>query len=111
MIPLDAVSVNGSAALQPKGRAAIDTGTSLIATPHADAAAIYAAIPGAALDAARSDDNLHVYSVPCDTTSVVSLTFNGVSYPIPLENFILPKDITNDPDRCTGAIQGNAKVG
>ncbi|KAL1408718.1 hypothetical protein Q8F55_005531 [Vanrija albida] len=113
VIPLDglAVAAGGSETPlpTPKARAAIDTGTSLVAVPHADAEAIYAAIPGSGLDADLSNDNLKVYAVPCDTDAVVSLTFGGVAYAIPLENFVLPKD--NFPGQCIGAIQGNAKVG
>ncbi|KAM0756581.1 acid protease [Meredithblackwellia eburnea MCA 4105] len=70
------ISVNG-ASLNMQGRTAIlDTGTTLMIVPLADATAIHAAIPGAATDGQGG------FAVPCNNTAIVALAFQGQSFTI-----------------------------
>ncbi|KDQ57236.1 hypothetical protein JAAARDRAFT_178857 [Jaapia argillacea MUCL 33604] len=59
------------------GRTAIlDTGTTLIIAPATDAAAVHAAIPGS------QSDGQGGFTIPCTTTTVVSLSFGGTVFTI-----------------------------
>ena len=95
---MDDASVDGKA-LNFQGKTAIiDTGTTLLIAPPADAAAIHAQIPGSS----QSGDN---FLVPCDTKSIVSLTFGGQSFDIN------PKDLARIPipgqkNSCVSGIAG-----
>jgi len=73
---MDAVTVGGKdVGLQ--GRTAIlDTGTTLMIVPDQDAATVNNAIPGAASDGQGG------FTIPCDTTTQVALTFGGTSFAI-----------------------------
>ncbi|GAA5983726.1 hypothetical protein JCM11641_001730 [Rhodosporidiobolus odoratus] len=62
--------------------AILDTGTTLMIAPKADAEAIHAAIPGSRPDGQGG------FTLPCTTESVLSLSFGGVAFPI------LPSDLT-----------------
>ncbi|KAI0833254.1 acid protease [Trametes gibbosa] len=79
---MDSVSVDGTdVGLQ--GRSAIlDTGTTLIIAPDADAAAVHAAIPGA------KSDGQGGFTIPCDTTASVALTFGGQAFAIDTRDLI-----------------------
>ena len=69
-------SVNGQD-LGLQGRTAIlDTGTTLIIAPPADAEAVHAKIPGS------KSDGQGGFTIPCTNTAVVSLAFGGQSFDI-----------------------------
>ena len=69
-------SVNGED-LGLQGRTAIlDTGTTLIIAPPADAEAVHAKIPGS------KSDGQGGFTIPCTNTAVVSLAFGGQSFDI-----------------------------
>lgn len=69
-------SVNGQN-LGLQGRTAIlDTGTTLIIAPPADAEAVHAKIPGS------KSDGQGGFTIPCTNTAVVSLAFGGQSFDI-----------------------------
>jgi hypothetical protein len=73
---LDSVSVNG-ADLGLNGRTTIlDTGTTLMIVPPADAAAIHQNIPGA------QSDGQGGFIVPCNTNASVALTYSGQLFTI-----------------------------
>lgn len=101
-VNMDAVTVDG-ADLGLNGRTTIlDTGTTLMVLPQADAQAIHKKIPGA--------KNVNgTFTVPCTTKSSVALTFGKQSFTID------PRDITflpvnaNDPtgDCVSGISTGN----
>jgi hypothetical protein len=76
-IPLSSASLDANAVSLPGGGRSviIDTGTSFILTPPADALAIHSGIKGYVQDG-------ETFSVPCDTTSVISFTFGQSSYNI-----------------------------
>ena len=96
---MDAVSVDGTdTGLQ--GRTAIlDTGTTLIVAPAADAKAVHDAIPGS------QSDGQGGFTVPCTTTSSVALTFGGTSFTIdPRDIAVQPVDPTNPNGDCVSGI-------
>ncbi|BGP20673.1 hypothetical protein JCM10213v2_008836 [Rhodosporidiobolus nylandii] len=82
--PLTLVTVDNTTLFTAAaGRTAIlDTGTTLMIAPRADAEAIHAAIPGARPDGQGG------FTLPCTTTAVLSLSFGGVAFPIQ------PRDLT-----------------
>lgn len=96
---MDSVTVNGSD-LGLQGRTAIlDTGTTLIVAPPADAAAVHAQIPGA------QSDGQGGFTVPCTTTASVALTFSGTSFAIdPRDIAFLPVDQNDPTGDCTSGI-------
>lgn len=100
---LDAVTVNGAdTGLQ--GRTAIlDTGTTLIIAPPADAAAVHQAIPGSASDGQGG------FTVPCTGNASVALTFGGTSFAIdPRDIAVQPVDANDPTGNCvSGIASGN----
>ncbi|KAF8529808.1 aspartic peptidase domain-containing protein [Gautieria morchelliformis] len=104
---MDAVSVNGQdTGLQ--GRTAIlDTGTTLIVAPAADAAAVHKLIPGA------QSDGQGGFTVPCTTNASVALSFGGRSFAIdPRDIAPLPVSPNDPAGTCTsGIVSGNVGGG
>ncbi|CAB4464264.1 unnamed protein product [Rhizophagus irregularis] len=93
IIPLDDCLVNG-AALNLAGRIAnLDTGTTLIVVPHADAQQVYANIQ-------HEEKNGHFY-ISCDVQVTISMRINGATWNIDQRDFII-----EDGDECYGAIDG-----
>jgi len=76
----------GGQSLGLQGRSAIlDTGTTLMIVPTADAVAIHQQIPGATFDGTST------FTVPCNTNTTVSLTFGGQTFDID------PRDLAFTP--------------
>jgi hypothetical protein len=96
---MDAVSVDGND-LGLQGRTAIlDTGTTLIVAPPADAATVHAAIPGA------KNDGQGGFTVPCTTSASVALTFGGTSFAIDSRDIaVQPVDATDPTGDCVSGI-------
>ncbi|CBQ72960.1 related to extracellular aspartic proteinase [Sporisorium reilianum SRZ2] len=96
---IDAVSVGG-ADLGLQGRTAIlDTGTTLIVAPQADADVVHAKIKGS------KSDGQGGYTIPCTTTAQVALTFGGVQFPIDTRDMLfLPVDSNDLEGDCVSAI-------
>jgi len=91
MIPMTAITV-GTQAIPLTGtdqNAVIDTGTTLIGGPRTILDEMYQQIPGAALGTAFSSSFADYYIIPCNTTTVVSLTFGGINYQISPRDFIV----------------------
>lgn len=89
-----AVTVDGQDA-GLKGRTAIlDTGTTLIIAPPADAAAVHQLIDGA------KSDGQGGFTIPCTTTASVALSFGGQSFAIDTRDLLFspvdPNDLTGD---------------
>jgi len=100
---LDAVTVDGQdAGLQ--GRTAIlDTGTTLIVAPVADATAVHQLITGSTADGQGG------FTVPCDFNQSVALTFGGTVFAIePQDIAIQPVDAANPTGDCTSGISGGS---
>ena len=88
--------------------AILDTGTTLILAPAADAEAIHAEIPGA-----KIDEESGYYVVPCNTTTVVSLAFGGRDFDIdPIDLLAFPVDTNDlDGDCVSGILPLNTTLG
>lgn len=88
---MSTVSVNNKS-LGLNGRTAIlDTGTTLIIAPPADAAAVHAAIPGSASDGQGG------FTIPCTSTAQVALTFTGQDFAIDPRDLLFAPVNPNDP--------------
>jgi len=96
-------TVNGQD-LGLQGRTAIlDTGTTLIIAPPADAAAVHQAIPGA------QSDGQGGFTIPCTTTAQVALTFSGQTFTIdPRDMLFAPVDPNNLQGDCVSGISSGA---
>jgi len=96
---MDAVSIDGKD-LGFKGRTAIlDTGTTLIVAPPADAAAVHAKIPGA------KSDGQGGFTVPCTTSASVALSFGGKAFAInPVDLAVAPIDPADLSGDCVSGI-------
>lgn len=99
-IPLGDFAYNGKTA-GIKGRLAyIDSGTTFVFGPPSDVAAVHKLIPGS-----TSSDGGVTYSVPCDSTAPVTVTFSGVSYSISPQDWI-----ARNGAGCTSTIFGHEVV-
>lgn len=81
----------------------IDTGTTLVVAPTADAAAFWAAVPGSAPYAGGN----RYYTFPCSSTAVVSFRFGGstAAWPMSAASFNLGR-VSSTSTRCVGSIVG-----
>ncbi|GJN91371.1 hypothetical protein Rhopal_004392-T1 [Rhodotorula paludigena] len=94
-IPMDGIEVNGTVIDGTGVRAVIDSGTTLIQVPTAQAEAFYASIPGAV--PARNIPGSYI--VPCSTRfSSLSLVFGGTRYEIPDKDLL--RAISIDGRQC-----------
>jgi Eukaryotic aspartyl protease len=100
---IDSVTVNGTD-LGLTGRSGIlDTGTTLIIAPPADAAAVHAAIPGS------QSDGQGGYTIPCTTTASVALSFGGTSFAIDVRDIIIqPIDPSQPNGQCISGISSGS---
>jgi cathepsin D len=89
-VPVQDASVDGKACNLTGKSAIIDTGTSFILLPPADASAIHALIPGAS---PLEGEN---FNVPCKSTAEVQFIFSGVTYGVS------PKDYVGSPVDSSG---------
>ncbi|KAJ6577361.1 aspartic peptidase domain-containing protein [Mycena capillaripes] len=94
---MDGVSVDGDDVQVAAQLALMDTGTSLMAVPTKDAAAIHAKIPGAKLKSSGQ------YSIPCNTTASLALKFGGKSFPINPKDLVFASNGATSGD-CTSGI-------
>ncbi|UKZ78352.1 hypothetical protein TrVFT333_006089 [Trichoderma virens FT-333] len=96
-IPLDDMSYNGKKASAGGINAYIDTGTSYMFGPAKNVKALHSVIDGA-----QSSDGV-TWTVPCDTTTPIVVTFSGVDHSISPEDWVSPKDSTG---KCTSNVYG-----
>lgn len=80
-IPIDDAHVNGVACNFTGKSAIIDSGTTYILIPPADAATLFGLVPGSS----KSGEN---YIIPCDSTATIEFEFSGVNYSIEPEDYI-----------------------
>lgn len=93
------VTVDGTSAGLNGRTAILDTGTTLIVAPPADAAAVHALIPGAASDGQGG------FTLPCTTNASVALTFGGTAFPIePQDIAFQPVDASDPTGNCISGI-------
>ncbi|CAG8500675.1 19689_t:CDS:2, partial [Racocetra fulgida] len=96
LIPLDDCIVNGQELGFQNRNGNIDTGTTLIIAPIADARAIYGKMQNV-----MERDNGRFY-LPCDSQDVIGLRFNGATWNIDVRDLKI-----EDGDECYGAITGD----
>jgi len=103
-IGLQSVTVNGQDTGVQAQDAAIDTGTTLIVAPDADALAI-----NQALNAQAVEGDGGIFSISCDTSSLpaVTLTFPGGSFDVPPSSYVL----SNGDGTCISGISGDGGMG
>ncbi|KAG0255567.1 Vacuolar protease A [Linnemannia exigua] len=65
-----------------------DTGTSFIAVPASFASAFHATVPGA-----NYSDTSRAYTLPCKGNTTFGVSFNGVRYTVPYEDFVGTTDL------------------
>ncbi|TFK49900.1 aspartic peptidase A1 [Heliocybe sulcata] len=96
---MDAITADGKD-LGLTGRTAIlDTGTTLIIAPPADATAVHQAIPGA------KSDGQGGFTIPCTTTTSLALSFGGTSFAIdPRDLAFQPVDANDLTGDCVSGI-------
>lgn len=99
-IPMDEAYVNGQALGLTNRAATIDTGTTYILIPPADAKTLFARIPGSF----QSEEN---YVIPCNSTAKLELSFSGIKYSI------LPDDYigASSTGGCVSTIVGHQSSG
>ena len=86
------------------GRSAIlDTGTTLIVAPPADAAAVHQLIDGA------QDDGQGGFTIPCDTNATVALTFGGQEFAIDTRDLVFAQ-ADNTGTTCVSGISSGQIV-
>ncbi|KAJ5569925.1 Aspartic-type endopeptidase ctsD [Penicillium hispanicum] len=100
-IPMDDVYVNGQACNFSNKSATVDTGTSYVLIPPADAKTVFAMIPGSS----QADDE--EFTVPCNSTATLELEFSGVKYSISPVDYIG----SNNNGSCVSTIVGHASDG
>lgn len=98
-----AVSVDGTDTGLSGRSAILDTGTTLIVAPPADAAAVHKLINGA------QDDGQGGFTIPCDTTASVALTFGGQSFAIDTRDLIFAQ-ADNTGTTCVSGISSGQIV-
>jgi hypothetical protein len=100
------VFVSGKA-LNITGRSAIlDTGTTLIVAPTADAQAVHGVIPGS------KSDGQGGFTVPCKTMVTIELTFGGTAFAIdPRDLAIVPVNPAQPEGDCISGIAGGNIAG
>ncbi|KAF9972772.1 hypothetical protein BGZ65_009625, partial [Modicella reniformis] len=83
-----------------------DTGTSFIAVPTAFAQAFHANIPGATYSALDQ-----VYVLPCKGNATFALSFNGIKYEVPYNNYIAGTG-TGNSSECVSLVMplGNYEI-
>jgi hypothetical protein len=98
-IQMDDLSFDGKKSGVSNRLTYIDTGTSYMFGPPADIAALHKLIPGSA-----SSDGI-TYTVPCGTTTPVTVTFAGASFTISSKDWVSATGTT-----CTSNFYGYAVV-
>ena len=103
---VDGVSFAGKD-LAMSGRTAIlDTGTSLIVAPQADADAVHAAIPGSRADGQGG------YTIPCTTNGSFAFTFGGQTFDVdPRDMTFLPVNQNDLEGDCVSSISAGSVGG
>ncbi|KAH9856515.1 acid protease [Lenzites betulinus] len=94
---MDSVSVDGTDAGLTGRTAILDTGTTLIVAPTADAAAVHALIPGAASDGQGG------FTIPCNTNASVALTFSGQEFAIDTRDLLFGQ-LDDSGETCASGI-------
>lgn len=101
-IPLDDAYVNGKAGNFTGKSAVIDSGSTYVFIPPADAVTLFDLIP----DSKQSGEN---YIIPCNSTATIEFEFSGVKYTIQPEDYIGSK--AESSSGCISTIVGHQSSG
>jgi len=100
---LDSASVNGVDTGLTGRTTILDTGTTLMVLPPADATVIHQNIPGA------QEDGQGGFTIPCTTNASVALTYSGQSFTIdPRDLAFQPVDANNPQGDCVSGISSGS---
>ena len=88
-IPVDDVAVSGTSCKFTGRSAIVDTGTSYILMPPADAKILHAQIPGSTNTGGSPN-----FMIPCSTTKTIQFTFSGVIYSVQSNDYLGKADST-----------------
>jgi cathepsin D len=88
-IPVDDVAVSGTNCKFTGRSAIIDTGTSYVLMPLADAKILHAQIPGSTNTGGSPN-----FMIPCSTTKTIQFTFSGVIYSVQPDDYLGKADST-----------------
>ncbi|KAJ5502201.1 hypothetical protein N7463_005075 [Penicillium fimorum] len=105
-IPVDDVYVNGKSCNFSGKSATIDTGTTYLLIPPADAKALFSLVP----DASQQPSNKNNYLIPCNSTATIEFEFSGVKYNISPKDYIGNAE-SDGSDYCISTIVGYASNG
>ncbi|CAI7564739.1 unnamed protein product [Penicillium glandicola] len=105
-IPVDDAYVNGQSCNFTGKSATIDTGTTYIMIPPADAKALFALFP----DASQQPSNSNNWLVPCNSTATIEFGFSGVKYNISPKDYVGNAE-SDGSDYCISTIVGYASNG
>ncbi|KAA1467306.1 acid protease [Dentipellis sp. KUC8613] len=98
-VAVEKVQVNGTDQAMSGRTGVVDTGSSILLMPQADADALHKAIPGA------QSDGQGGYTLPCTTNTFVALTFGGHDFTInPSDLSLQPVDPDDLTGECVSAI-------
>jgi cathepsin D len=98
-IPVDDMAVSGTSCKLTGRSAIIDTGTSYILMPLADATILHAQIPGSTNTGGSPN-----FMIPCSTTKTIQFTFSGVTYSVQPNDYLSKADSTGE--MCASNIIG-----
>jgi cathepsin D len=88
-IPVDDVAVSGTSCKFTGRSAIVDTGTSYVLMPPADAKILHAQIPGSTNTGGSPN-----FMIPCSTTKTIQFTFSGVIYSVQPDDYLGKADST-----------------
>ncbi|KAI1797305.1 acid protease [Ganoderma leucocontextum] len=100
---MDAVTVDGQDTGLSGRSAILDTGTTLIVAPPADATAVHQLIDGA------QDDGQGGFTIPCNTNASVALTFSGQQFAIDTRDLVFAQ-ADNTGTTCVSGISSGQIV-
>ncbi|TFY81195.1 hypothetical protein EWM64_g2816 [Hericium alpestre] len=102
-VELGGLSVNGKSALS-RTAAIVDTGTTQIIGDPDTVKSIYSQISGAKSASQYGDG---IYTIPCDFSTPISLTFSGKSFDVDPKNFNIG---SADSNSCIGGLASDAEI-
>ncbi|EKV19729.1 Aspartic-type endopeptidase ctsD [Penicillium digitatum] len=105
-IPLDDAHVNGQRCKFSGKSATIDTGTTYILIPPADAKVLFSLVP----HSSQQPSNPNNYLIPCNSTATIEFEFSGVKYSVSPKDYVGNTE-SEGSDFCISTIVGYASNG
>ncbi|KGO68485.1 Peptidase A1 [Penicillium italicum] len=105
-IPVDDAYVNGKSCKFSGKSATIDTGTTYLLIPPADAKTLFSLVP----HSSQQPSNPNNYLIPCNSTATIEFEFSGVKYNISPKDYIGNAE-SDGSDYCISTIVGYASNG